>query len=373
MKHKIKLIITASLLFSLYWNTAFALSASFVLSKPGAQISVSDLFTIIVKVNSTDEAINAVSGSITFSSDIIKINSISKSHSLVNLWTREPSITGRDRVSFEGIILNPGYTGSGGNIFEITFEAKNSGSANISLSEGAILANDGMGTNILGSLSSIGLNIKNISPTEGVYINESNKPVALPVITDYSKSVLSKDVVYVRGKGEPNALTKIAFEDTSSKSLGERFIEYLETKKKKLTDVLVKNDQTGEFTYTSYSNLIAGAYNATPYLVDPNKNIEKPGLGVQLLVSDSKLVHYIVILINVLGLLIPVVALLVIIYFIPWYSWLRMRILKKKMGLEEEKLELSEHALKRQDKVLDRSQETQIIDSLGPKDSTNSL
>nr|MBP9803055.1 hypothetical protein [Candidatus Paceibacterota bacterium] len=68
---------------------------------------------------------------------------------------------------------------------------------------------------------------------------------------------------------------------------------------------------------------------------------EKPGLGIQLFVNDSKIVKNLIVFINVLGLFIPIVVLCVIIYFIPWYSWLRMKILKKKMNLEEEKIELS--------------------------------
>ena len=89
----------------------------------------------------------------------------------------------------------------------------------------------------------------------------------------------------------------------------------------------------------------------------------RSGLGVQLLVSDSKVVKALVVVINVLGLLIPIVALCVIIYFIPWYSWRRMRVLKKKLGLEEEKIELSEHQLARQDKILDGAVEKMTQDN----------
>ncbi|MFM7088539.1 MAG: hypothetical protein ACKOW9_03330, partial [Candidatus Paceibacterota bacterium] len=95
---------------------------------------------------------------------------------------------------------------------------------------------------------------------------------------------------------------------------------------------------------------------------DEATNVEKPGFGAQLLVSDSKLVRNLVVVINVLGLLIPIVLLCVIIYFIPWYSWLHMRLLRKKMGLEEEKLDISEHQLKRQDKILDQTVD-KIVDN----------
>jgi hypothetical protein len=72
-------------------------------------------------------------------------------------------------------------------------------------------------------------------------------------------------------------------------------------------------------------------------------------------VSDSKIVKALVVVINILGLLIPIVGHGVIIYFIPWYSWRRMRVIRRKLGLEEEKIELSTHQMERQDKILDKS------------------
>ncbi|MFK5282612.1 hypothetical protein ACI3PL_23915, partial [Lacticaseibacillus paracasei] len=85
-------------------------------------------------------------------------------------------------------------------------------------------------------------------------------------------SVDSKQTAYFRGKGEPNALTKIAFEDVSHKSFGEQFMDFIQSKKKRLTNVLVKNDSKGSFEYVSPNDLVAGAYNATPFLVDPASN-----------------------------------------------------------------------------------------------------
>ncbi len=360
MTYKIKLIIyPVILLFVLSYTNVFAGSASLFISKPvPTKVYVGDRITVTVKVKSAEQSINAVSGAISFSENILRFVSMStKNNSVIDSWILGEPTIGRNKISFQGIILNPGYIGASGNIFNITFEAKKEGQAKVEYLEGAVLANDGLGTNILDSLSFTTFSVLpgNLTPVldDKPISYAPSRPVALPVITEYSSSVLSKDSIYVKGKGEPNALTKISFKDVSLKSIGERFIEYLQTKKKRLDDVLVKNDSKGEFQYTSSNNLVAGAYNATPFLVDSDKNTEKPGLGVQLFVSDSKLVRYIIVAINVLGLLIPVVGLIVIIYFIPWYSFLRMRVLKKRIGLEEEKIELSAHELKRQDAKLD--------------------
>lgn len=340
----------------LFGKTAYAQSTGLLFGVLPKAIEVGNRVTLDVKVNSLDTSINAVSAVISYPSDMLKVVSTSKDGNIISLWTEEPK-TQRDRIAFEGVILNPGFQGASGLVFRITFEAKKEGVARIGFSEGALLANDGLGTNLLTSLGSTSLTVIPVKPvfenkeTEVVVndevdeipeeVIETKKVVILPVITEYSKTVDSSEKFAVKGKGEPHALTKVSFNDVSIKSLGERFIALLQTKKEKLDDVLLKNDEHGIFEYVSSKNLAAGVYNATPFLVDTEENVEKPGFGVQFLVNDSKLVRVLVVAINVLGLLIPLVGLMVIIYFIPWYSWRRMRVIKKRLLLEEEELSSS--------------------------------
>jgi hypothetical protein len=356
------LFLSVILLFWMGVNVATAQFSSsgnrnLYLSTPPSRVEVGERFSVEVKTQSVAQSINAISGVLSFPESLVRVVSISKEKSIINLWTQEPKI-GRNRINFEGIVLNPGFQGDNGLIFRVTFEAQKTGVVPLNFSEGAILANDGRGTNILATLGSARLTIvegQTFSQYQTIALAPGSKLAALPVITEYSPAVDNKNNAFLKGKGEPNALTKIVFKDVSIKSVGERFMELLQTKKKKLDEVLVKNDTLGEFQYTSATNLVAGVYNATPFLVDTNANTEKPGLGVQLLVSDSKIVKALVVVINVLGLLIPIVGLGVIIYFIPWYSWKRMRVLKKKLGLEEERIELSGHQLERQDKMMDKT------------------
>lgn len=363
MKYPLKIIIYSILIIILCGaSTAYGSSASLFISKPVTTVSLNEKVTLDVKVRSTDQAINAVSGTIVFPSDMLRIVSISRDDSILSIWTNDPNIQ-RNQISFEGVILNPGYKGGGGSIFRIIFEAKKSGFATVSFSDGAILANDGLGTNIIDGLNPVSFNIigaGSLDLIEDKPIAQSNttslakKLQALPVITDYPTSIYSKSTAYIKGKGEPNALTKIAFEDISQKSFGEQFMDFIQSKKKRLSDVFVKNNDKGLFEYVTPNNLVAGVYNATPFLVDNDTNTSKPGLGVQLFVSDSKIIKWLIIFINILILLIPIAGLIMLVYFIPWYSSRRMRILKRKMGLEEEKIEITQHRLEHQDKMLSK-------------------
>ncbi|MDP2789196.1 MAG: hypothetical protein Q8O46_04095 [bacterium] len=344
----------------LFTNIVHAQSPNVFFSNLPRQIYEGERLTIDIKIQSPGQSINAISGAVSFPENLVNVALISKDKSIVNLWTREPKAL-RGKILFEGVVLNPGFQGESGLIFRVTLEAKRAGVVFLKLTEGAVLANDGRGTNVLATLGSTNFRIiPGVTPNlllsiAEVYTPQGLKLVALPVIIEYSQIVTSKEGLFVKGKGEPNALTKIVFKDVSVKSIGEQLLAILQTKKKKLNEVLVNNDTLGEFQYVSPKNLVAGVYNATPFLVEESTNTEKPGFGVQLLVDDSKIVKWLVVLINVLGLLIPIVALGVIVYFIPWYSFRRMRVIKKKIGLEEEQLVLSEHQLERQDKILDKN------------------
>lgn len=128
-------------------------AASFYFSPSTLYLAPGQSAVVALKVASADQALNAVSGTIT-SSENFSINSLSKAPSLVNFWTQEPSIA-NDEASFEGVVLNPGYKGSGATVLSFTVVAKKAGTGNLTFSTGAILANDGQGTNILETLPSL--------------------------------------------------------------------------------------------------------------------------------------------------------------------------------------------------------------------------
>ncbi|MBP6858171.1 MAG: hypothetical protein KBC11_03240 [Candidatus Pacebacteria bacterium] len=355
MKIQIKSFILIFSILVLDTKTAFA-DEKFIILAP-KEVFVGESFSVSVLVSSPSQAMNAISGSIK-SSGGISLSSVNKNSSIVNFWTSEPKVIGV-QIPFEGVVLNPGYQGNSGNLFKVSLVARSEGVGTLSFSEGAILANDGLGSNIIDSLASVSIKIKPSSikvdsipsrPIAIVTTNGSGKIVALPVITEYPESIDSKSRLSIKGKGEPNALTKIIFKDISIKSLGEQFIYSLQSKKNKPTEALVRNDEKGFFQYLSAENLVAGAYNVTPFLVEDDQQTQKPGFGVQLLVNNSKMVKWLVVLINVLALLIPIVCLIIIIiYFIPWYSRLRMKILNHKIKIEDERLSLSEKELKQKE------------------------
>jgi len=130
---------------------ASAASASLVLSPASGNVDVGDSFSVNVVVSSPDTLINAAQGAVIYPADVLQIDSISKG-SFVNFWAREPAfsnVTGT--VNFEGVILN-GWQGSNAVVLTLNFRAVSTGDATIRLSSGAVLAHDGLGTNIVSFL-----------------------------------------------------------------------------------------------------------------------------------------------------------------------------------------------------------------------------
>lgn len=145
-KHFLFAIILAAGLFlpSAAFAATLSLSASSGTIAPGQTVSVA------VFVSSPDKALNAVSGVVSFPSDILDVVSVSKSNSIATLWVQEPSYSNTTgTVSFEGVIPNPGFTGASGRVVTITFRGKRGGSAKLSFASGSVLANDGKGTELL--------------------------------------------------------------------------------------------------------------------------------------------------------------------------------------------------------------------------------
>lgn len=198
--NKIVALFVLSFCFLLSWPLEKILAASIYLAPASSSVKVGSNFNLSVYVSSPDESVNAISGSLSFNKDKLEVVSVATGGSIFNFWVKEPSYSNASgSISFEGLILNPGYQGKTGKIFSITFKAKNSGATSVSWSSSSILANDGFGTNILKGTGASNINVIGNEPvekqeTETVKKEEVNsQPVKTEATT---KSVPKIPVVY---------------------------------------------------------------------------------------------------------------------------------------------------------------------------------
>ena len=146
-------------LFFLLSPTTYA--ATLGLSPASATIGVDSTITEAVLVSSTDQAMNAISGTISFPANLLQVVSVSKANSVLSLWVQDPVFSNTDgTISFSGVVPNPGYTGSRGQVFSVQFRGKRAGTAAVLFSPSPqVLANDGNGTDILTSTNAATITI----------------------------------------------------------------------------------------------------------------------------------------------------------------------------------------------------------------------
>ncbi len=157
------LIVLVALLGLLFWKRrrmAHLALAIFLMIPSGAAMAATEYLSpaagdydrafVVTVYASTDRALNAVSGTLDYPAGLMRVSSISKSGSIVNLWPVEPSFSNATgTISFEGVVLNPGYLGSSGKVLSIVFVPIKEGSAVVTFKGANVLANDGNGTSIL--------------------------------------------------------------------------------------------------------------------------------------------------------------------------------------------------------------------------------
>lgn len=151
--------------------TSSAQAATLYLSPSAGSYTVGQSFPLSVYVLSPEQAMNAVSGIVFFPQEKLEVVSLSKTGSIMNLWVLEPSFSNSTGlINFEGIVLNPGFTGEAGKIITINLKVKGAGIAPVIFSSGSVLANDGLGTNILKGLgnASFKLNLAEVVEKTGV-------------------------------------------------------------------------------------------------------------------------------------------------------------------------------------------------------------
>jgi hypothetical protein len=170
-------------------SAPFSAYAATLYFSPAAQtVTAGQTFTVNVDASSADQAMNAASGEVSFPASQLRVLSISNKLSAMNLWVQNPTFSnGVDggTIDFAGIILNPGFTGTGANIITVRFQALVPGKAALSFVSGSVLANDGSGTNILTTMGMTTVTVvpaKAITPLTGATTTATSTPTTTPTV-----------------------------------------------------------------------------------------------------------------------------------------------------------------------------------------------
>jgi len=170
-------------------NSANAAGASLYLTPSTGTYVIDGEFTISVKLNTGGQVVNAAEGSLSYDASLLEAVGINRNGAVFSLWTTEPVASGGN-IRFGGGVPMPGYNGTSGHVLSVKFKAKAPGVAQVNFTSGAVLANDGKGTNILASM---GVGSYTISPK--IEAPKSELPIAGDKVDDVTVRPVEELVV----------------------------------------------------------------------------------------------------------------------------------------------------------------------------------
>lgn len=161
-----KIFVSLFLLIASFVFSAEA-EAALLRSRPSqTEVTVGNIVTVNVTVDTLGAVINNAESVIQFPTDLLEVVSIDNltgndfTSSIFTLWVEQPTFSNRrGEVSFNGGVPNPGYQGGNGNIFSITFRTKKVGTASVQFTNSSVRENDGLGTDILSGTIGSEINI----------------------------------------------------------------------------------------------------------------------------------------------------------------------------------------------------------------------
>ncbi len=159
-------------------------AAELILSSSIADLAVGQQFAVDVMLDAQSEAINAVEARILFPQELLKLEQVYETDSIITLWVEKP-LAAAGTVSFSGIIpggfsglLSPYYQGARpGQILKLIFSAKREDKGIIEAQGVKILLNDGQGSESKAEIKNFSFEIKDrVEVGPGVALQDSDPP-----------------------------------------------------------------------------------------------------------------------------------------------------------------------------------------------------
>ncbi len=243
-----------------FLTPSFAFAANLYINPSSGSLEVGQKITLQLMV-SADQSINAISSLISVPTSIFTIESVSKNSSILNFWVTEPSFSSANgTINLEGVTLG-GYSAGNGNIVTITLKAKSVGTDSIVIKNGQILANDGQGTNVTGSLNGGTFTIKPaaIKPAPK---QEIKKPA--PVVEEPKEEVVAEEPQKKPSLLPPKILSYVSdgkrFISGSSSAVKSNVLITFESRDWEKLFITGETDDKGNFTLPVPNSLKRGVY-----------------------------------------------------------------------------------------------------------------
>ena len=176
MKIKFRAVFVIFFLICFFAADSSAHAATLSLSPPIGTFSVGSTFNMSILLDTTGQSVNALSSLISFPPDMLQVVSPSLGQSVVGVWTNAPKFDNvNGTLSFEGGIPD-GIVADNALVSTITFRVKSVGTAIVKfIDPSKVLANDGLGTNVLSQTTSAIYSLQ-LPPPEGPAVVSPTDP-----------------------------------------------------------------------------------------------------------------------------------------------------------------------------------------------------
>ncbi|MFA6463906.1 MAG: cohesin domain-containing protein [Candidatus Paceibacterota bacterium] len=188
MTKKFKTISSILSIVSIFGFISFAHAATFSLTPVTSEIKIGDKITEEIRIDSAGTSFNAAQATIKFPNDVLNVTAINKEGSSFSFWLEEPTFSNTNgTISFTG---GTPYGVSGGavQVLKIEFQAKSSGNGTLSVTNAAITASDGSGTNILSKTNDAVVVVvpEGVVPKipETQFLSQPTQIVRIPVVVE---------------------------------------------------------------------------------------------------------------------------------------------------------------------------------------------
>ncbi len=180
------------------FTVAFMLCAAALLSLPVKAatlnlvtsqntFNIGDKFSVDVKIDTENAGINAAQATIKFPADILSVSSTDKTNSVFNFWLQDPTVDNNAGTVTFVAGATVGFTGKSLEAFRINFVVKGAGQANISITDGAVTASDGSGSNVLTAMNGLAITSATVQGTQVISAPTSTSALIPQQITPVSR------------------------------------------------------------------------------------------------------------------------------------------------------------------------------------------
>lgn len=140
--------------------------------------SAKEDIAVLVTINSEGQEVNTAQATIKFPSNLLTVTKIDRVDSVFSFWLTEPTYDNEGgTIRFVGGSTS-GFAGTSLKVLRIAFRVKGSGTGRLSVSDGAITASDGSGSNVYNTSKGLDLNIPATAEFQAVQVERATRAAA---------------------------------------------------------------------------------------------------------------------------------------------------------------------------------------------------